>query len=331
MNDRIENGVTKGEKNRALIFLKALATRKEFSVFAALVLLCVVVSFLSPYFLTVKNIFNVFRQFSIIGILAVGEALIIITGGIDLSVGSLVGLSGIMAGVFVNNGASPVAVFFLVIACGCAFGSVNGLLVTRIGINPFIATLGMLSIARGSALLITGGLPVSVESAINFFGDGYVGPVPFSAIIMLIVAVLGQVFATRTLPGRNVFAIGNNERAAKLSGIRVERMKMMVFMIMGGLCALCGIILTGTLSSAEATAGTGYELDVVAAVVMGGASLSGGIGSIPGVIFGAALMGVLRNGFVLMGVSAYWQIVAIGVVIIAAVSLDSLSTKRKGS
>ncbi len=310
---------------------KAAVAKKEFSVLVALVLLCAVISILSPYFLTVKNVFNVLRQFSIIGILAVGEALIIITGGIDLSVGSLVGLSGIMTGVFVNAGIPPVILCLLVLGCGCAFGSINGLLVTRIGINPFIATLGMLSIARGSALLITGGLPISVENPINFLGDGHVGPVPFPVILMFIVAIIGQVFATRTLPGRNVFAVGNNERAAKLSGIRVERAKLMVFMIMGGLCALSGIVLTGTLSSAAPTAGAGYELDVIAAVVMGGASLSGGVGSIVGVIFGAALMGVLRNGFVLMGVSAYWQVVSIGVVIIAAVSLDSLGAKRKRS
>jgi len=311
--------------------LRSLAARKEFSVFMALTLLCVAISFISPYFLTVKNIFNVLRQFSIIGILAVGEALIIITGGIDLSIGSLVGLSGIMTGLFVKAGVPPVPLCLLVIGCGCAFGSVNGLLVTRIGINPFIATLGMLSIARGSALLITGGLPISVENPINFLGDGHIGPVPFPVILMFVVAAVGQVFATRTLPGRNVFAVGNNERAAKLSGIRVEGTKMMVFMVMGGLCALSGIVLTGTLSSAAPTAGSGYELDVIAAVVMGGASLSGGVGSIVGVIFGAALMGVLRNGFVLMGVSAYWQVVSIGVVIIAAVSLDSLGAKRKRS
>ncbi|MGO8694589.1 MAG: ABC transporter permease [Rectinemataceae bacterium] len=311
--------------------LKATTARKEFSVFVALLVLSIIVSLMSPYFLTVANIFNVLRQFSIIGILAVGEALIIITGGIDLSVGSLVGLSGILTGLFANAGIPALPLFCMVVISGCLLGSINGLLVTKIGINPFIATLGMLSIARGSALLITGGLPISVDNRINFLGDGYLGPVPVSAVIMFLVAIVGHVFATRTLPGRNVFAVGNNERAAKLSGIRVKSMKMMVFMIMGGLCALSGIILSGTLSSAEPTAGTGYELDVIAAVVMGGASLSGGIGSIVGVIFGAALMGVLRNAFVLMGVSAYWQVVAIGVVIIAAVSLDSLSSKKAGS
>ncbi|MDA8424571.1 MAG: ABC transporter permease [Treponema sp.] len=318
-----------GSTIRTLI--RATTARKEFSVFVALLVLSIIVSLMSPYFLTVENIFNVLRQFSIIGILAVGEALIIITGGIDLSVGSLVGLSGILTGLFAGAGIPTLPLFFLVIIAGCLLGSVNGLLVTRIGINPFIATLGMLSIARGGALLITGGLPISVDNKINFLGDGYLGPVPVSAVIMFIVAIVGHIFATRTLPGRNVFAVGNNERAAKLSGIRVKSTKMMVFMIMGGLCALSGIILSGTLSSAEPTAGTGYELDVIAAVVMGGASLSGGIGSIIGVIFGAALMGVLRNGFVLMGVSAYWQVVAIGVVIIAAVSLDSLSSKKAGS
>ena len=311
--------------------VSSLVRKKEFSVLAALVILSIALSVMSPYFLTVDNIFNVIRQFSIIGILAVGEALIIITGGIDLSVGSVLGLMGIALGVYAQLPLPPVVLFLMVIISGCLVGGVTGLLVTRVKINPFIATLGMLSIARGTSLLITGGLPISVENGINFLGDGYLGPVPVPVLLMVAVAFLGQIFAHKTLAGRNVYAVGNNERAAMLSGIRVKRTKMMVYMIMGGLCALSGIILTGTLSSAAPSGGSGYELDVIAAVVMGGVSLSGGVGSIIGVIFGAALMGVMRNGFVLMGVSGYWQIVAIGVVIIAAVAVDSLTNGKSES
>jgi ribose transport system permease protein len=311
--------------NKKLIFFR----KKEISVLIALLLLCVIIAVLSPYFLTVNNIFNVLRQFSITGILAVGEAFVIITGGIDLSVGSLVGLMGVLIAVFSNTGMSPILVFFASLVTGCCLGGVNGLLVAGVGINPFIATLGMMSVARGAALLITGGLPISNETPIMWLGGGYLGPVPVAVIIMVVSAAIGQVFASRTLPGRNVYAIGNNERAAKLSGIRVARVKMMVFMIVGALCALSGIILSGTLNSAEPAAGAGYEMDVIAAVILGGASLSGGEGSIIGVIIGAALMGVLRNGFVLLGISAYWQTVSIGVVIIAAVAIDSLKTKRR--
>jgi len=307
----------------------AFIRTKEFSVFVALAVLCCVIAVLSPYFLRVNNLFNVLRQFSIIGILAVGQALIIITGGIDLSVGSIVGLMGVMTALYSNAGLHPVLVLLASLATGTAVGGINGLLVTGLGINPFIVTLGMMSIARGTALLITGGLPISNETAITWLGGGYLGPVPVPVIVMFVIAILGQVFASRTLPGRNVYAVGDNERAARLSGIRVERVKTMVFMIMGALCALSGIILSGTLNSAEPAAGSGYELDVIAAVVIGGASLSGGEGSIVGVIIGAALMGVLRNGFVLLGISAYWQIVSIGVVIIAAVAMDSIKSKRK--
>jgi len=309
--------------------LPAVMRTKEFSVFIALTALCVAISIMSPYFLRMNNLFNVLRQFSIIGILAVGQALIIITGGIDLSVGSIVGLMGVITALYSNAGLHPALVFIASLATGTMVGGINGLLITGLGINPFIVTLGMMSIARGAALLITGGLPFSNETAITWLGGGYVGPVPVPVIVMFLVAITGQIFASRTLPGRNVYAVGDNERAARLSGIRVERVKAMVFMIMGALCALSGIILSGTLNSAEPTAGSGYELDVIAAVVIGGASLSGGEGSIVGVIIGAALMGVLRNGFVLLGISAYWQIVSIGLVIIAAVALDGIKSKRK--
>ncbi len=312
-----------------MLSASSFTRKKEFSVLMALLALCFALSLLSPYFLRMNNLFNVLRQFSLIGILAVGQAFIIITGGIDLSVGSLVGLMGVITALYSNAGLPPLLVLLLSLGTGTALGGLSGLLVTGLGINPFIVTLGMMSIFRGTALLITGGLPLSNETPITALGGGYIGPVPVPVIVMFAVAVLGQLFASKTLPGRNVYAVGDNERAAGLSGIRVGRIKLMVFMIMGALCALSGIILSGTLNSAEPTAGSGYELDVIAAVVIGGASLSGGEGSIVGVIIGAALMGVLRNGFVLLGISAYWQIVSIGVVIIAAVALDGLKSRKK--
>lgn len=309
------------------LFTKVIR-QKEFSVLMALLLLCLILTILSPYFLGVQNIFNVLRQVSVIGILAVGEALIIITAGIDLSVGSLLGLMGVLTALFAKSGFPPVVIFIFCIFCGCIVGSINGILVTKVRINPFIVTLGMLSIARGTSLLITGGMPISIKNGITYLGSGYVGVVPVPVIIMFIIAFVGYVFATKTLPGRNIYAIGNNERAAKLSGIRVDRVKIMTFMIMGALCAISGMIVSGTLNSAEPSAGNGYELDVIAAVVIGGASLAGGEGSIFGVILGASIMGVVRNGFVLLGISAYWQVVTIGIVIIVAVALDSLKNRK---
>ncbi|XID92318.1 ABC transporter permease [Paenibacillaceae bacterium WGS1546] len=307
--------------------LKSLGRKKEFPIFLALIGLCVVIAMMSPYFLTWQNIFNVFRQFSVIAILAVGQALVIITGGIDLSVGALLGLMGVVAALLAGAGLPAVLILPLTILLGGLVGSVSGLLITKVRINPFIVTLGMMSVARGTSLLLTGGMPVSIENGITYLGGGYIGPVPVSVLIMFGVAICGYVFTTRTLPGRNIYAIGNNERAARLSGIRTDRTKIMVYVIMGALCALCGMIVSGTLNTAEPAAGTGYELDVIAAVVIGGASLSGGKGSIIGVIMGAAIMGVLRNGFVLLQISAYWQVVTIGLVIIAAVALDSLKNR----
>jgi ribose transport system permease protein len=327
----LESSVPKKDPTERTNLFTRMVKQKEFSVLIALLLLCVILTILSPYFLGVENIFNVLRQVSVIGILAVGEALIIITAGIDLSVGSVLGFIGVLTAIFAQSGIPAIAILFLSILCGCIVGAVNGLLVTKIRINPFIVTLGMMSIARGTSLLITGGMPISIQNNITYLGGGYVGVVPVPVIIMFVVAIIGHIFATKTLPGRNVYAIGNNERAAKLSGIRVNRVKTMVYMIMGALCAISGIILAGTLNSAEPAAGSGYEMDVIAAVVIGGASLAGGEGSIIGVILGAAIMGVVRNGFVLLGISAYWQVVTIGIVIIAAVALDSLKSSKRDS
>lgn len=313
-------------ENKSII--KKLLARRESSVFIALILLCVVLSIASPYFLKQRNLFSVLRQISAIAIMAVGQALIIITGGIDLSVGSMLGLMGVLTAVFSAWNLPPIFVFVLVIFCGILLGSINGLLITKVNITPFIVTIGMMNIARGLSLLITGGMPIHVDSRINFLGGGYLGPIPFSVVIMALVAAAAILFAARTLPGRNVYAVGNNDRAAELSGVRVHRVKIMVYAITGALCALAGIIIAGTLNSADPNSGKGYEMDVIAAVILGGTSMAGGEGTIMGVLIGAALMGVLRNAFVLLGISAYLQIVTIGVVIIGAVAIDSIKIMR---
>jgi len=310
-------------------YFKNIIKKTEFSVFLALVLLIVAVSILSEYFLTTNNIFNVLRQFSVIAIVAVGQAMIIITGGIDLSVGSLLGLMGVISGVVANKGVHPLLVFTILIACGACIGLINGLIITKGRINPFIVTLGMMSIYKGISLLITGGMPISIpENKITFLGSGYIGVIPISVIIMMIVTISGIVFTTQTLTGRYIYAIGNNEKSSKLSGINVDKIKIIVFMITGSLCALGGMITSGTLKSADPAAGGGSEMDIIAAVVIGGASLSGGKGSVVGVIIGAAIMGVLKNSFVLLNISAYWQVVTIGAITIGAVAIDSFKTKR---
>ena len=297
---------------------------KELGILLALLTLCVGLSIASPYFLEGTNLINILRQISVIGILAVGQAFIIISGEIDLSVGSMLALGGVVAAEVTAKGVDPILAVLIALLVGASAGFTNGILVTKFRINSFIVTLGMLSVARGITLLITGGMPISFDSVASFLGGGYISVIPVSVIIMFAIVMLGHFFATRTVMGRNIFAVGSNKRAAELSGINVVKVKLINFTVMGILAALSGVILAGNLLSASPSSGSGYELDVIAAVVIGGASLAGGEGSIIGVLIGAALLGVLRNGFVLLNISAYWQVVAIGVVIVAAVGLDQL-------
>ncbi|MBV9490216.1 MAG: ABC transporter permease [Verrucomicrobia bacterium] len=310
-------------KRRSSILLRLLEQR-EASVFLMLALVAAYLSISSAYFLAARNLLNIGRQFSVVGITAIGEALVIISGGIDLSVGSVIGLAAVVSALVVKLTGSPALGLAAGLLSGALVGLINGLLYTRVRINPFIATLGMLSVARGAALLLTGGLPIRFENWVAFLGSGYVSTVPASFSLMLALAVVAHVFTTRTRWGRNIFAVGDNPRAARLGGINVGGVRRFVFLVSGTLAALGGIVLAGTLNSSNPNLGQGYELDVIAAVILGGAALSGGRGSIFGVILGAALMGVLRNAFVLLGVSAYWQVVTIGIVVILAVGIDSV-------
>lgn len=308
---------------------RAFFARSEVSVLIALLVLCIAMSFASPYFFTMINILNILRQFSVIAILAVGQAMIVIAAGIDLSVGAMVGFTACIGAAVALSGASPLVTLIVILGAGALLGLTNGLLVTKVGIPPFITTLGMLSILKGISLLLTMGSPIHYEPTwISVFGGGRVGPIPVSVIIMVLVVIAGYIFINNTISGRNVYAIGNSEKAAKLSGIRVDRVKIMVFTITGFLGGVCGCILMGQLDGADAFYGSGYEMDVIAAVVIGGISLMGGQGNLIGIVVGAALMGVLKNAFVLLAVPGYWQTVAIGVVIIGAVSIDSFRGGR---
>jgi ribose transport system permease protein len=302
----------------------------ELGILVALVVLCTFLSLYSPYFLSITNIMNVLRQFAIYAILATGESMIIISGGLDLSVGTLMGLMGVICAYMTTNFGMPaIVVFPLVLALGGLFGAFNGLLVTKVGMNPFITTLGVQNICRGLALLITGGTQIWLESSLVFIGGGYIGPVPVSAIIMLVVAVAFVIITKLTVAGRNLYAVGSNEKSARLSGIRVDHVKMMAYVIMGVLAALCGMILAGQLKSADPQGGAGNEMHAITAAIIGGTALSGGKGSILGVIIGASLMGVLRNGLVLLSLPSYWQIISVGAVILLAVAYDSLKSKRE--
>ncbi|MDD3339664.1 MAG: ABC transporter permease, partial [Lachnospiraceae bacterium] len=276
------------------------------------------------------NIFNVLSQISRYGIISVGMALIIITGGIDLSVGYAVGLCATTAAFLTTVAGLPwIVVLLLVLGLGAVIGLLNGTLVTFVGLPAFIVTLATGKILSGCTMLLTKGRPISFESPLSFLGGGYVGSVPMCVILMFLIIIGGTIFAKYTQPGRNIYAIGNNKRAAALSGIKVKRMTCLVYVIESMLCAFCGIIVAGNLLSADATLGTGYDTDTIAAVVIGGVSMTGGEGSIGGALIGAAIMGVLKNAFVLLSVSSYWQSIAIGIVIIFAVTIDRVRSNRK--
>lgn len=309
---------------------------REVNILIALVGLVILMSLLSPYFLKTDNIFNVLRGMSTIGIMAIGQTMVIITGGIDLSVGSLMAVSSMLTArlLTIHNENAFMAVLGGLLF-GLMLGTINGLIITKFRINAFITTLGMLSIGRGLTYLLATGtrggvasnIPMQNESIV-FMGNGYLGPVPFPVIILLFLVILAAVFLKRTVLGRYIYAIGSNERSARLSGVPVNKVRVFVYAITGFFCALAGIIVTGRLSTAATNIGIGNELDVIAAVVIGGASLQGGEGTVTGAIIGATIMAIVRNAFVLLHIPNHFQTITIGIVIIMAVGLDQILNRK---
>lgn len=316
--------VTTRERSLLGAFFKS----KESAILLALVIMMVVIGVIAPRFVSPINLFQVSRQIAFVAIVAVGELFVILTGGIDLSVGSIMGWSGMAAAWAMSQGYDPtLAVAFGVLA-GVAMGAINGSLIAWVKIPPFIATLGMLQFAHGNVLGLTKGWPITaIPKSFLWVAQGDLLFVPVPVWIGLVIAVLAHVVLTYTAFGRRTYAMGGNEQATFLSGIDVDRIKFVLYMISAGCAALSGIILVSRFSSAQPDTGTGWELDAIAAAVIGGTSLAGGSGSVLGVIIGACIMGVLRNGLVLMRVSPYWHISIIGVVIVLAAVLD-VKTKR---
>ncbi len=306
--------------------LDALKRRgRELGTLGGLLALGLLLTALTPHFLTVSNLLNVMEQTSINAVIAVGMTFVILSGGIDLSVGSLVALSGVVLATVLQAGAPlPVALLAGLLA-GALCGLLNGSLVTLGRLPPFIATLGMMSVARGAALLFTDGRPVSgFPPGFRSLATGRVLLVPVPVLVTLAVYVLAHLVLTRTRFGRYVYAIGGNEEATRLSGVSVRFHKTMVYALSGLVSGLAAAILTARLNSAQPIAGIMYELDAIAATVIGGTSLLGGQGRVTGTLVGALIMGVLRNGLNLLGISSFLQQVVIGLVIVGAVLLDSL-------
>ena len=301
------------------------------------IILCAILAYLSPrtaeggnIFLSIQNLTNVLVQVCVTAILAAGMSYVIFSGGIDLSVGSMLALSAsVSAGLMKANLPLPLCLLTGLLV-GTSLGAINGVLTAYLRLPPFITTLGMMGIARGLTYVYLGGSPIfGFSDGFRFFAEGRALGIPVPIWTMIVVFFIAHVLATKTAFGRSVFAIGGNEEATRLAGIPVQARKVAIYAICGFTSAIAGLILSARLDSAEPQAGDGYELDAIAAAVMGGASLSGGEGTIVGSLVGALIMGVVRNGLNLLNVSAYWQKVAIGGIILLAVLVDSLRKKKR--
>jgi ribose transport system permease protein len=303
----------------------------------ALFALCLVISLLTDKFATATNLWNVLRQISVNICISVGMTLVVLMAGIDLSVGSVLAFSSAICAGLLKNGISiptfDLYIGFTVLGgvltaliVGLLLGLFNGWVITRFTLPPFVATLAMLTIARGATMLYTQGIPISnLGSGFEFIGSGWFIGIPVPVWISLLVVLIVVFITKKTTFGRYIYAIGGNEKAAFLSGINIKNIKLAVYSIAGMMAAVGGVLVTSRLNSAQPNAGTSYELDSIAAVVIGGTSLSGGLGSVTGTVIGAAIIGVLNNGLVLLNVSPFWQQVVKGLVILIAVIIDQKS------
>lgn len=296
----------------------------RYAIILALVLLVIVFWSSSDTFFTENNIFNIFKQVAVVGIVSVGMTMVLLTGGIDLSVGSTIGVACVLTATLLLAGVNAIlAVIITLIAC-TAIGMLNGFFVNVLKIPPLITTLGMMTSLRGAAYLITGGLPIfGFESDILVLGKGMIfGVIPVQMVIMVVIFILGWLFLDKTRFGRYIYGVGGNEEATRLSGVNVKKIKYIVYAISGFLSGLAGVVLLARVNSGQPKAGDGYEMNVITAVVLGGVSISGGEGKIGFVIIGVLFMGVLTNGMIMLNVDTYVQQVIQGFALLGAVSLD---------
>lgn len=292
-----------------------------------MILLVVILSLLRPdTFFSTTNLFNILKQASIVSIIAFGQTFIMVSGGIDLSVGYSLGLSGVIMAVLMTSGMPVVVAIVAGLAISCTIGLANGLIITQFKLPPFIVTLGMAKIARGIMYVLTRGYPIPVRDPLVIaIGNKYVGPFPVMSIIMLALFIISSFTLGKTVFGLRTKAIGGNETAAKLSGIKVDRHKIMLYVLTGLLCGIAGIIMAGRVNSGNPNSGVNFDLDSIAAVIVGGTAMSGGEGTVIGTLLGALILQIISNGLVLMNVNIYWQTIVAGTLIITVCALDSIS------
>jgi inositol transport system permease protein len=320
------NGIKMASRGTGAI----MAYFSKYRIFVVFLGICILLSILSPAFLKTRNLMNVVRQISIIGVISMSMTMVIISGGIDLSAGSIVALVSVMSSLFGQSGTHPLYVTILA-GCGVGIlcGFITGFLIAKTGIPPFIATLGMFTTARGVALLISRGEPIgNLSIGFEFIGGGYVLGIPVPIIIFLVIIAISGFILAKTKLGKYIYGIGGNENAARICGVNVSKYKIIIYTLEGLFCAIAAIILTGRISAGSGTSGSGYELDAIAASVIGGTSMSGGVGQVGGTVVGVLIIGVLNNGLDLLKVSPYWQQILKGVIIVGAVIMDTRKTKQ---
>lgn len=325
-------------KRKSAGFISGVFKIREIGVLLALILLFTTFSVSSPFFFGLENLLNVLRQVSLLGIISMGMTMVIVSGEIDLSVGAVYGFASTIAGILMTNSISIWLSIILALACGIAFGAMNGLLVTYARIPALIVTLGMMNVARGASLIISKAQVISTNyrtvsdasiDAFLFLGQGKLfGVIPMMSVFLIVIAIASYILFNTTILGYHMRGVGGNAAAARASGINVKIIKISAFSITGLLCAIAGVLNLSFLANVQGTIGQGLELDVIAAVIIGGTTLIGGEGTILGTIIGVLIIGVLRNGLILLGVSPFWQILVIGVVIIGAVGIDMWTKKR---
>jgi ribose transport system permease protein len=311
-------------------FLRRLLEQRELSIFLVVLVVAIGLNFASPYFFSEANLTALVLGLSFNAILAVGMTILLISGGFDLSIGSTLALAGAVAGYAMTKFAfgTPVAILFG-LASGALVGVANGLIIAKVGVNPLIATLGMMQVARGAVFLLTSGLGIpNLPDSFNIMAQGKLFTLQYPVYIMIVVVVAGEVLLRRWRFFRQSYFIGGNERSARLSGINVDQVKILNYVLMGVLAALSGLLLTGRMGTASVSAGLGVELQVIAACVIGGSSLSGGEGSVLGSLLGVVLMALILNGLNLLGINPYWQTIVVGGVLILTAAADALNRRR---
>lgn len=319
------------QKSMRRTFARMLVDQRESGLFLLIVVLFAVMAVARPStFFTSGNLFNILKQVSFVTIVAVAQTLVMVSGGIDLSVGFSLGLSGVMLAFFIQLGMHPALAVTIGILSSVLSGLLNGVVITKLRLPPFIVTLGVAKIVRGVMYVVTRGYPIPVRTPfIIWTGNGYAGPIPVPLIFMIAVVVVGAYLLTQTVFGNRIKAIGGNETAARLSGVNIDMNKIGIYVLTGLLCGIAGVMMVGRVNAGNPNSGLNFDLDSIAATIIGGTSLAGGEGTVLGTMLGAVLLGLIANGLVLLNVSMYWQTIVAGVIIIGVCALDALTRSRR--